>query len=467
MAGGRYDSLDARQPAALVPEGSVLDVREVSDDRKWIRVLWQPAGETAAVDGWVLRANVEWRQTKPKSSGHEAVEVEFTAADGKMLGMELEWVDLHGDHHLMLAEVQEGSVADRKGLRDGLYLHTINQATPQELGDAAAQHLAHVRPLKLRFGISPRQQRTRSRSRSPRDRRLAQSRSPSPFVGQTVTSGGPRYSSSAAGDASSLSTGFFSQLLSLATCAVAGGDTPTQAWDMEDVVSRWTRVQNTDDVHRPARGATAAQIARRGLPYGRALEATGRRGAPRRDSGGNTSSSTITIDPTSFLLSCGATSPEDGSERAVPASGRYRSSSPSSQFKQEGKYLNRTTPASWKARREQNEASTEREQEKKAEVERSYMEKIQAEHQRQKQLEAAVAELSLVSRTSGPWPPSRSQVSAQDYHDGDRRKTVAEGQPMATAQRHRRREQQQGTPASLKPALRPSSSSTPMVHASE
>lgn len=515
MAGGRYDSLDARQPAALVPEGSVLDVREVSDDRKWIRVRWQPAGETAAVEGWVLRANVERRQTKPKGSGPEEVEVEFTAVDGKMLGMELEWVDLDGDRHLMLAEVQEGSVAARKGLRDGLYLHTINKATPLELGDAAAQHLAHARPLKLKFGSSPRQRRTRSRS--PRGRRLARQRSPSPFADRAAISGVPRYSSSAAGDASSSSTGFFSQLLSLATCAVAGGDTPTQAWDMEDVVSRWTRADHIDDVHRPVRGATSAQIARTGLPYDRVPEATGRRRAPRRDSGGNTSSSTVTIDPTSFLLSCGAASPEDGLERAVPASGRYRNSSPSSQFKPEGEYLNRTAPAGWQGRTERNQASMEREQEEKAEVERSYMEKIQAEHQRQKQLEAEVAELSLVARNSAPQPASQSHVSAQDYHDDDRRnpralllqkeqrqpwsppllllepvpepepepksgptvelevdvhtqrrlearRPVAEGQPMATAQRHRRREQQ---PKSLKPTPHPSSSSTPMVHASE
>jgi hypothetical protein len=409
-----YASLDAREPARLVPEGSVLDVREQSevDGKKWIRVRWQPAGETAAVDGWVLRANVERRAAATaarRAAAHE-VEVEFTEGDGKRLGMELEWVDLGGDHHLLLTRVREGSAAAREGLQNGLYLHTINKATPQELGDAAAQHLAHARPLRLRFGSRPRQQRTRTRTHnpSPCDRRLAQQRSPSPFASQTVYGG-------TGDEVGSSSTGFFSQLLSLATCAVAGGDTPTQTWDVEDVVSRWARTTDTADVTRPVRGATSAQIARVGLPYDRVPEATGRRLIARKERGN--AGNLVKIDPANFLLSCGAGSPEAELGRTEAESTHYRDDSQrdsrllesfSSDFaddvssRQESGYLNRLAPAAatrsggYQETKIGGETSGKQERKEKAEVEHAYMEKIRAEQQLQKLLETEMSEMPPV-----------------------------------------------------------------------
>eukprot|EP01046_Picozoa_sp_COSAG06_P082369 COSAG06_NODE_29401_length_557_cov_0.906114_1_plen_58_part_01 len=36
-----YDSLEASKPSALVPEGAPLQVRDATEDGKWIRVRWR------------------------------------------------------------------------------------------------------------------------------------------------------------------------------------------------------------------------------------------------------------------------------------------------------------------------------------------------------------------------------------------------------------------------------------------
>lgn len=47
-----YSSLDATEPAALVPEGSALEGRELSGDGKWVRVRWRPADVRRQMFPW-------------------------------------------------------------------------------------------------------------------------------------------------------------------------------------------------------------------------------------------------------------------------------------------------------------------------------------------------------------------------------------------------------------------------------
>ena len=444
-----YAALDANKPAALVPEGAPLEVREATEDGKWLRVRWRPPTEIAAVDGWVLRTNVDARGVEAPAGGipspvaaamdsRSAVtstvsEVEFSEADGK-LGMELEWFDLGGDKHLVLARVQEGSAAERKGLREGLYLHRINKTTTQELGDRAEQHLAHMRPLKLSFGTRPHERRRR-RTSSYRaaishptaqaelsNYRAAARRSPPPFRDETVVPEPQTYR----GASASGGGGILSQLLSLATCAVTGTNNP-QTWG-EEVVSRWTGDPHDEDERhdlRPIRGATSAQIARAGIPNDRMPEATGRLQARHSGDGwsdllscGNTGSPEIRLDAVEFEALQGQ--PRTATEtRWGDASTRYdpepdTAASGRQEFQEEGagasQWLNRHEGMSGGL----GDCTDGGLHEEREAVEQQYAEGMQRERRRQEELQAAVAQQqSQQQRQSQQQQPMHQQLSQQ------------------------------------------------------
>ena len=183
-----------------------------------------------------------------------------------------------------LVLVHRGSLAERRGLREGLYLHSINRVSTQELGQQASRHLAEARPLRLCFGTRARLQRRRSeRSVPSRSSRSARLRRAAPV---------PR---EAAAEPSWWEGGLLEQLVSLATCTATGQDSPHGWAPARPPGARGhggpdSLCRAEADV-RPVAGATAAQIARAASAseQSRALEelpvATGQRPGRGREDG--------------------------------------------------------------------------------------------------------------------------------------------------------------------------------------
>ena len=184
-----------------------------------------------------------------------------------------------------LVLVHRGSLAERRGLREGLYLHSINRVSTQELGQQASRHLAEARPLRLCFGTRARLQRRRSeRSVPSRSSRSARVRRAAPV---------PR--EAAAPEPSWWEGGLLEQLVSLATCTATGQDSPHGWAPARPPGARGhggpDSLCSAEADVRPVAGATAAQIARaaNANEQSRALEelpvATGQRPGRGREDG--------------------------------------------------------------------------------------------------------------------------------------------------------------------------------------